>query len=209
MLSTWANWCGVSALAKVTSSGNPAPPVWREVEHGGRVWRYRLPRPHAAFWLGTLGRNVAADERIDALVQYLEHVLHPADFDALMELAFDARHPFDLDEVGGLLAAVTEGGSARPYHVDTSLAGAAVENWTAIRGRLVTGGVPDPLRQLPTMYALLDAVEAMVLESHQDERERDRYWRRMYAPPPGTRETGRLPRGWDRDSELAGFDALL
>lgn len=198
--STWLIWSRRS-LRMVKS--------WLEVEYRGREWAYRLPRPWAALWLGTLGRNVPMGEKLDALTSLLEHVLHPDDFEDLMDMAFDQDSGFDMDELGELVAVLVEAGSARPYHVDSTLCGTVVEHWTAVRGRLVMSGVPDPLNSLPTMYALMDAVESMILEGCEDEKARSRYWTKTYAPPPGSRDAKKLPRGWDRDTEMAGFDSLL
>lgn len=58
------------------------------------------------------------------------------------------------------------------------------------------------------MHTLLDLVEAMILEGLQKPEDRDRYWRKVYTPPAGTMRR-RPPPGWDRESELAGFDELL
>lgn len=71
-------------------------------------------------------------------------------------------------------------------------------------------GIPDPLRQFPTLFALLDAVEIMVLDSMEKEEERQRYFIRAYTPPPGWAEaTGELPPGWSPEEEMEGFRSLM
>lgn len=73
-------------------------------------------------------------------------------------------------------------------------------------------GIPDPLRQFPTLYALIDVVEVMILEGMEKQEERDRYWMRTYTPPKGYLQgqaKKSVPRGWDRQSEMDAFDALM
>ncbi|WNM68781.1 hypothetical protein SEA_SOOS_51 [Gordonia phage Soos] len=70
-------------------------------------------------------------------------------------------------------------------------------------------GIADPLRQLPTLYALIDVTEVMILEGMEKDEDRERYWLRTYTPPPGTTTSGELPRGWSRDDEMAAFDSLM
>ena len=69
-------------------------------------------------------------------------------------------------------------------------------------------GIPDPLRQLPTLYSLLDAVEIMILDSMEKQEERDLYFTRTYAPPAGTPMTAAtLPKGWSAEDEMEAFNA--
>ena len=70
-------------------------------------------------------------------------------------------------------------------------------------------GIPDPLRQLPTLYALIDVAEAMILEGMDKQEDQERYWLRTYTPPPGYSATGELPRGWSREDEMAAFEQLM
>lgn len=71
-------------------------------------------------------------------------------------------------------------------------------------------GIADPLRQLPTLYSLLDAVEIMIVESQENEQQREMYFTRTYAPPAGTpMDQATLPRGWTAEDEMAEFDSML
>lgn len=80
-----------------------------------------------------------------------------------------------------------------------------------IRGRLVLAGITDPLRQLPTLFALLDVVETMILDGMTKEEERTRYWTRTYSPPAGASRTlaAKPPPGWDADSEMELFESNM
>lgn len=175
------------------------------LEFEGSEWTFSVPRPFAALYLARLGSGTD-EERSDALFDYLRHVLSPEAFLQLEERALDAADEFDIEDVAGLIEAVQQEYSSRPFHVDVSLAATAVANWPAVRGKLVLAGVADPLRDLPNVYALIDAVEVMVLDSMQKEEERDRYFVRMYSPPAGSLASGKVPKGWSREDEMAALD---
>lgn len=175
-----------------------------ELDYGGTRWHYRVPSPYAAVLLATLSTN-DPDARSSSVYAYVEHVLLPESLDVLWDKAMDPEDPFDLEDVAGLIEEIQGAYSSRPFHVDVSLSATAVAHWPSIRGRLVMSGVTDPLRGLPNVYALLDVVETMILEGMRDEQERERYWVRAYAPPPGSIAAKRTPKGWDRDSEMAAF----
>lgn len=71
-------------------------------------------------------------------------------------------------------------------------------------------GIADPLRQLPTMYALFDVTEAMLLENMEKPEDRERYFLRAYAPPSGsTMDSKNLPKGWSAEDEMAAFEQVL
>lgn len=172
----------------------------------GTRWAYRLPRPHAAALLCGMGDK---DDvvRMESLQGYIEHVLMPESVDVMWERAFTTGDPFDVEDMAALIEAIQGRHSARPFHVDVSLSATAVKNWHSVRGRLVMAGVSDPLKSLPNIYALLDAVEAMILDGMGKEEDRDRYFRKLYAPPPGSSAKGVVPKGFSAEEELAAFEA--
>ena len=182
---------------------------YRELEYAGEAWEYRVPKPLAAMFLGAASRKSAkAGRKIDAIMGYLEHVLSSKSVDRMMERAQDHEDEFDTEHMAELVKLISQEGSARPYWVDSALSGVAVRQWPTIRGHLVAYGIADPLRQLPTLYALLDAVERMMLESMEKEADREMYFIRTYAPPSGTSMTAStLPKGWSREDELEAFRA--
>lgn len=57
------------------------------------------------------------------------------------------------------------------------------------------------MRQLPTMYALCDVVEALILEGCKDQKERDDYMRRMYTPLASLDDPDAPPPGWSEGVE--------
>lgn len=177
-----------------------------EIEHSNRVWHYVIPKPHAA----TLLNNMAAPDqmtRMMALYDYLEHVLLPESLDQLWEISMDENDPFDTDDLAELIEEIQAAHSSRPFWVDMSLCRTAVASWPNIRGRLVLSGIADPLRDLPTIYALIDAVESIILDGFSKEEDRRRYYSRLYTPPSGyMSRRKKLPAGWDRESEMAAFD---
>ncbi|BCK58387.1 DUF7240 domain-containing protein [Nocardia wallacei] len=82
-------------------------------------------------------------------------------------------------------------------------------NWREIRGRLILAGIPDPLRQLPDMHALLDVTEVLITQ-HMTQEQLDRYNNSMYRPE--TTAEGTLvaaPRGFEPDEQLSAFDAAM
>lgn len=68
-------------------------------------------------------------------------------------------------------------------------------------------GIADPLRQLPDLFALLDVTEHMLLESMESDNDRESYWLKMYRPRTDVPGTGRLPKGWSAEDEMAAFDS--
>lgn len=175
------------------------------VDFMGSRWFYQLPRPHCAAMLAGMASK-DDQERFNGLWGYIHHVLMPESLDLLVARAMDEGDQFDVDHMAGLIEEVQQQHSSRPFHVDVSLSATAVQSWPSVRGRLVMSGVADPLQQLPNLYALLDAVEAMVLEGMQKEEDRERYFSRVYAPPAGTRQRGKVPKGWSDADEMALFD---
>ncbi|WP_420847579.1 DUF7240 domain-containing protein [Nocardia cerradoensis] len=86
----------------------------------------------------------------------------------------------------------------------------AARNWRTIRGQFIKSGIPDPLRQLPDMHAVLDFVEVLWTES-MDAKELEEWHREMYREETIDMESGELkavPAGFDAADELAGFDAF-
>lgn len=169
-----------------------------EIDHAGSTWRFRPPPPLTARHLSTISRpSVPADERAESIYRFLRIVLAPESLDQLEDRTWDHDDSFDIDELSELVKALVTAGSDRPYPVVAQLCVAAAVNWTTVRAKLVMAGTPDPLRQLPTVYALCDVVELMILQSLKDDKEREEWRRRTYmpsaqgdpdAPPPGWSE---------------------
>lgn len=82
-----------------------------------------------------------------------------------------------------------------------TLAQVTARSWRQIRARLAMAGVPDPLRQLPSMHALLDVTEMLLMEGCKDQAERDKLRNQLYRPGPGE-----PAEGFDADEEMSLFD---
>ncbi|AKU45240.1 hypothetical protein SEA_TRES_41 [Mycobacterium phage Tres] len=80
-------------------------------------------------------------------------------------------------------------GHGAPYTAVISLSVMAAHHWRTIRTRLLNNGIGN-LMQLTSMHALLDAVEAIVLEAivadavkpEQAKHKRDQFLDALYAP---------------------------
>lgn len=107
--------------------------------------------------------------------------------DAVEAIAITALFPDDgeddgTDPVIDALYDVLEACSPRPYWVDTLLASVCARQWHVVSGRMARAGVTDPLRQLPSLAALLAGVEQLIIgDADKDARAA---WFRHYLPPP-------------------------
>lgn len=63
-------------------------------------------------------------------------------------------------------------------------------------------GIPDPLRQLPDMAALLDVAEVMITENMEKEA-LEKFHYSMYRPEPGE-----IPVDFEPDDQLDAFAAF-
>ena len=150
----------------------------------------------AAFYVAGLNTK-NQDEQLDAIYSII--VLAGIDWEEWSDAAFGADETM-LEMVGQIL----ELWSARPWRTTVMLASTTVNQWHTIRGRLIQKGIPDPLRQIRTLNALLDAVEAMLMESaaSQGEKELRELERQLYPPPA----VGEMPKGnWSDDALLEMF----
>lgn len=74
-----------------------------------------------------------------------------------------------------------------------------------MRGRLILSGIPDPLRQLPDMHAILDVVEVILLDSAHTREDRDRLNTTLYRP---SLEDDTPPPGFEVAEQQASFAAF-
>lgn len=166
---------------------------------GGHVFRpVELPT-WAAFHVAGLN-TTDQDKQLEAILGIIQAA--EVDWDEWSDAAFDADEtPLDM------VRAVLEAWSPRPWRSTVMLANITVSQWTTIRGRLIQKGIPDPLRQIPSMNALLDTVEAMLMESAaaQGEDEVKKLERSLYPPPaPGEKPSGE----WSDEALLDSFPEL-
>lgn len=137
-------------------------------------------------------------------------------FDILMDhMVFDDWIDFDFGRYEGLpddaplevMYLWLEEAVGKPFSAVAALSISLVENWGMVRGRLITSGIPDPMGQIRSLGAMLDAVEFMIMEGHKDEKEREKYKRQVYRP---RRKTGKIekPSGFE-SSDMAAQSAML
>jgi len=166
---------------------------------GGQAFRPLELPTWATIHVASLG-TTDQEAQLDAILGIIRAA--GIDWDEWSEAAFEADET-PLEMVG----AVLEAWSARPWRTTVMLASVAVNQWHTIRGRLIQKGIPDPLRQIPSMNALLDTVEAMLMESaaSQGEDEAKKLERQLYPPPaPGEKPSGE----WSDDALLEMFPDL-
>lgn len=146
--------------------------VWQ-----GRSWELTVPGPTAARHFAAMGKSRGQD-RVEPMLDLLDLLLGGEQMTVLEDGITDGAFP--TTGFADLLTDATLHLSGRPLVAVVALSGSAVSQWSIIRGRLVRDGITNPLRDLPTLWALLDAVEWMILESKKDEKDTDDYWRSLY-----------------------------
>ncbi|AJE32515.1 hypothetical protein B842_03310 [Corynebacterium humireducens NBRC 106098 = DSM 45392] len=166
------------------------------VEWAGRWWDPQELPPTAAGHVARLASSDPADYMPSCVA-----VLESAGLDtaAVVDVVADMDgEPDVLDLVG----AVLEVGTARPWRSTVGLCRTTVTQWSTIRGRLIDKGIPDPLRSLPSLTALLDVVEVMLLDSMEKQEDRERFLRDLYRRDTSTAGP---PPGWEDGAELDGL----
>ena len=164
----------------------------------GRQWHPHDLPPSAA---AAVSRLASTDpvEHMPAAVDIIRSA--GLDVEEVIDVAFTADGDLDvLDLVAGILRT----GTARPWRSTVGLCRTTVTQWSAIRGRLIEKGIPDPLRSLRSLTALLDVVETMILDGAKDDKDRERLIRDLY---PTDVDSEGAPIGWEDGAD--GFDGLL
>lgn len=76
---------------------------------------------------------------------------------------------------------------------------------------MILAGIPDPLRQLPDLTAILDVTEILLTE-HMNPEQLDALYRKLYRPEPGTvttaPEAAPDPVGFDPEEQQSSFAAF-
>lgn len=166
------------------------------VEWAGYRWDVRELPPVAAGAISRLGSNDSA-ARLGACTDIVKAA--GVNINDVLLLLFASESEVDiLDFVSQILTV----GSGRPWKTTVSLCMATVSQWGMIRGRLIEKGIADPLRQLPSLTALLDVVEVMILDSAEGEKKREETLRDLYRRDDMTAP----PVGWTEGVE--GFDGF-
>ena len=148
--------------------------------------------------------QLAQDDREKQLSTILEIAeIANVDSDDVVDALWDSEHEVDLlDFAAGVLRV----GTARPWRSTVGLCVSTVRQWSTVRGRLIEKGVADPLRMLPSLTALLDVVEVMVLDSFDKQEDRERWQRDLYREET-TIDAATPPPGWE--DGVSGLDDLF
>lgn len=167
------------------------------IEWAGRRWQaHELP-----VWSASAVARLASSDQKDQLPACVA-ILEAAGVDtgAVVDAVTDADdEPDILDFVAELLRV----GTARPWRATVGLCRTTTTQWSTIRGRLIDKGIPDPLRSIPSLTALLDVVEVMILDS-MEKKEREKFLRDLYRPETTT-DPAAPPPGWEDGASLEGL----
>lgn len=156
----------------------------------GRAWHPVGLPPGAALHVARLAHP---DSQIQGIIGVLDAAGIP------LTRVLHALEDTDTEaDILDLVSAILMVGTARPWKATVGLCRTVTAQWSTIRGRLIDKGIPDPLRALPSLTALLDVVEIMILDSMEKDEDRQRFLRDLYRrdnmldPPPGWAETSDL-----------------
>lgn len=178
-----------------------------EVDGIGPMKLYR-PRPAsiAALAMATNRRLGQADQTA-WLNRFAAAHMHPdtGGFGELMRRLVVGEYPADAAVL--VVKAAATIGTARKFEAVIALAGIAGHHWRAVRYKLLTAGVTDPMR-LPSMHVVLDVTEGLAVESMSDgtkegKRKLEQFFDDLYRPVVKSRATA--DDGWRPPP--VGFDA--
>jgi hypothetical protein len=158
----------------------------------------------------------------DHLMQFVSHHVDGAALEWLQDRMIDTEGGMPIDAMERVARELATWGTARPYVAVINLAFHTAHHWRAIRHKLVTGGVADPMR-LPSMHPILDVTEMAVLEWMTDstdldasERKRTDFIDKLYAPPVTRKLNGDKykpvvapPPGFEPKQVTADFNAFM
>ena len=188
----------------------------REVETVGEVL-LRRPLPSAAAALAMAGNpKLSMVDRSAYLSLFVESHLDEGEHERLLSSMISGELPDDTFE--RISRSLATWGTARPYAAVITLSVITAHHWRAMRLRFYQAGITDPLG-LPTMHALLDMSESVILESmvstdqKKDERDRKNFIDKLYAPEPTTAALNgesyvATPAGFEDEDVEAAFDAF-
>lgn len=188
------------------------------------VFHAHTPPPPMAIAPLAMAANPKVDHagRINYLDQFIQNHMQPGEFeDLLLRMITDDVPP---DALLRLSRAIATAGTARPYVAVINLALMTGHNWRAIRYRMAEKGIVDPMG-LPSMHTVLDAAEALAVESvtsgaetsAEAKRKVNDLYNKLYAPDAsamvrdvnGGKYRPPPPPGFDEQDVEASFDAFV
>jgi hypothetical protein len=176
----------------------------------GCVAAYR-PEPRSAAHLACAAASKTTLEQIRCLNSFVAEHIGDEEYDRLLDGLMESRLP--VDAMSRVTKAVATWGTARPYRAVFTLCAHTGHHWRILRSRLLTNGVGDPMR-LPSLHALLDFTESVILESMtsgnqmEDAVKRQQFTDSLYQPDPEELKTGTRPEGFSDEETWASFLAF-
>jgi hypothetical protein len=187
------------------------------------VVRARRPMPRSAAALAMSGNpKITPEERHQHLTQFVRDHLEDGEYERLLSGMMADELPGDTITL--VARELATWGTARPYVAVIILAVMAGTNWRAVRQRMRSDGIADPMRELPHMHAVIDEIETLALEGtastgdkDRDRRAREDLMDRLYAPTPegaerlngkDYRAQVKPPEGFTPGEVEASFDAF-
>lgn len=169
------------------------------IDWQGRRWVARTPSPSAALVFARYAQ-AAKDDSATALDELLDLLIGPDQLDDLYEGIVDGSIEGSLVD---FVSEIVLASSGRPIRAVVSLSSMLLKSWSIVQGRLIRSGIASPMRDLASLWALLDVVESFVLETKTDEAARQSYLSAMY---PSTAAPG--AKGWSDEEEAASWEAF-
>lgn len=174
------------------------------VDYEGRGWRMETPTPAFALSVRRIG-DMNGRELVAEIRGLVMEAMTLDDWCEFHRLERVGELPDDA--VPEIFMRWLETACGKPMSAVVTLCHIMVRSWPMVRGRLVTSGVTDPLGQIKTLAAMLDAVEFMVREGHTDEKQAQKWEREVYRPR-ARQGAVEKPAGFEND-DLAAQGAML
>jgi hypothetical protein len=177
----------------------------------------RRPTPRSAAALAmSVNRKALPETRGSYQQLFVADHLADTRFVELLVDMLEGRAPDDALFL--LCRGIATWGTSRPYTAVITLAAITAHHWRTVRNHLITHGVSDPMG-LPSLHALLDVTESMVIDSIQEakpeatKRKRQEFYDRLYAPEKLPTRTAKplptaRPDGFDDEEVEASFDSF-
>lgn len=175
----------------------------------------RQPGPGSiAFLAMTVNSQISDADRTSYLVRFVTDHLGESEVERVyFDMMLSAMPSTAITRIA---RSVATWGTARPYVAVVTLAAMTGYHWRTIRQKLMAAGIGDPMA-LPSMHAILDFTEAMVIENYSQGRDAEQdisgFMRLLYGPSAESAELDTMgkavvPAGFDNDEVEDSFDAF-
>lgn len=130
-------------------------------------------------------KSALAVQQRSYIKQFVREHLADGEYERLILEMMDPDRDMPIDVDDRVARCIATCGTARPYGAVLGLTLGAAQNWRALRYKIQTCGIVDPMA-LPTLHSLLDHFEQLALESfdHDDKgkQEREQFIGALYRP---------------------------